>query len=180
MYVVNHSAGHGSLASRVSRRVVVLPDGDLSQLLSFVEAAQIELINSHVWWSDKLAYDVKRERPEIRWLITMHGCYEQIIQKPQIDSWFFDNVTNLLACADGVAYLADKNLAVFEHFGIPVQAGKVRKVYNGITMPKEVFTVLNRKQLAGRVAHEFILTGRGIAEKGWHEAAEALVKRIGG
>jgi glycosyltransferase involved in cell wall biosynthesis len=174
IFAVDHSAGYGSLADRIGSRVTRLPDGDFAQLLSFVEAAQIELISSHVWWSDKLAYRLKQGRPETRWLITMHGCYERILQEPEIDPWYYGNVKSVLSAADGIAYLADKNLTVFNHVKIPKRAGRIQKVYNGIDVPQEVSVAVKKKQQPGRVARSFVMVGRGIEEKGWKEAAEAL------
>jgi glycosyltransferase involved in cell wall biosynthesis len=173
VYVVDHSPGDGDLASRLDPRLGVLPYGDFQQLLSFLEAADIELIHSHVWWSDKLAYRLKRERPETRWVITMHGCYERILKEQYIDPFFFPNVVELLSATDGIAYLADKNLEVFDHFGLPFDSRRMRKIYNGVDLPEEISALVDAKQ-AKTGAHSFVMVGRGIEEKGWREAAEAL------
>jgi glycosyltransferase involved in cell wall biosynthesis len=106
--------------------------------------------------------------------MTMHGCYERILQEPQIDPWFGENVAELLETADAIAYIADKNLKVFERFAITPAPGRMRKVYNGISPPGDLATVVAGKLAADGAARSFVLVGRGIEEKGWREAAEAL------
>ena len=143
-------------------------------LTSFLQSAQIELVSSHVWWSDKLAFALKQACPKIKWLITMHGCYERIIDEPEIDPWFSTNAKKLLNSADGIVYLADKNLAAFNQFDISIDPARVRKVYNGVSLPKEWSKTRTKKQSGGRLARSFVMVGRGIEEKGWREAAAAL------
>jgi glycosyltransferase involved in cell wall biosynthesis len=174
VYVVDHSDGDGDLSGKLAEGVGLLPKMDFEQLAAFVDLVGIELISSHVWWSDKLAFHLKSRRPETRWLMTMHGCYERILQEPQIDPWFGDNVAELLNTADAVAYIADKNLKVFERFAITPVPGRVRKVYNGIAPLRDLPTVVAGKLAADGPARSFVLVGRGIEEKGWREAAEAL------
>jgi glycosyltransferase involved in cell wall biosynthesis len=174
LYAVDHSEGHGSLAGTIDRRVGILPEGGFEQLASLLEAAQIEIISSHVWWADKLAFHLKRERPEVKWLITMHGCYERLLEEPNIDPWFRENAECLLNTADGIVYLADKNLEVFNYFGISTEASRVRKIYNGLEINGEISSINRRRSKNGSNARSFVLVGRGIEEKGWREAAEAL------
>ncbi|MFW6028332.1 MAG: glycosyltransferase, partial [bacterium] len=174
IYVVNHSDGDGDLSGKRAEGVGLLPKMDFEQLAAFVNLVGIDLISSHVWWSDKLAFHLKSRQPETRWLMTMHGCYERILQEPQIDPWFGDNVAELLHAADAIAYIADKNLKVFERFAVPPAPGHVRKVYNGIAPPGDLSAVVASKLGADGPARSFVLVGRGIEEKGWREAAEAL------
>jgi glycosyltransferase involved in cell wall biosynthesis len=174
VYVVDHSDGDGDLSGKLDARVGLLPEMDFEQLAGVVGIVGIDLISSHVWWSDKLAFGLKKRRPGTRWLMTMHGCYERILQEPRIDPWFSDNVAELLDTADAIAYIADKNLKVFERFVITPAPGRVRKVYNGIAPPRSLPTVIAGKLAADGAARSFVLVGRGIEEKGWREAAEAL------
>jgi glycosyltransferase involved in cell wall biosynthesis len=106
--------------------------------------------------------------------MTMHGCCERILQEPQIDPWFSDNIVDLLNTADAVAYTADKNLEVFERFGVAAPSSRVRKIYSGVARPPELAPVVAGKIDGGGPARSFVLVGRGIEEKGWREAAEAL------
>lgn len=176
IYVVDRSQTDSSIVDRIDPWACILPEGGFEFLTSFLEAAQIEMVSSHVWWSDKLAFGLKQACPDVKWLITMHGCYERILKEPDIDPWFSKNAGKLLDTADGVIYLADKNLAVFNEFGIAIDPARVRKVYNGVSVPKALCETVRQRQLARRVARSFVLVGRGIEEKGWREAAEALVQ----
>jgi glycosyltransferase involved in cell wall biosynthesis len=174
VYVVDHSDGDGDLSGRLAEGVGLLPKMDFEQLAGFVGIVGIDLINSHVWWADKLAFRLKERRPETRWLMTMHGCCELILQQPQIDPWLSDNILDLLTTADAVAYTADKNLKVFERFGVAAEPSRVRKIYSGVAQPQGLAKVVAGKIAAGGPARSFVLVGRGIEEKGWREAAEAL------
>lgn len=173
-YVVDHSDGDGDLSGKLAGGVGLLPEMDFEQLAGIAGIVGIDLISSHVWWADKLAFGLKQRRPETRWLMTMHGCCERILQEPQIDPWFSDNIVDLLNTADAVAYTADKNLKVFERLGVAAEPTRVRKIYSGVAQPQEMARVVAGKLAGDGPARSFVLVGRGIEEKGWREAAEAL------
>lgn len=173
-FVYNHNSGDGDLTPRIPKSVGLLPKMDKTELHQFVRLAQIEILSSHVWWSDKTAFGVKEENPDLHWLLMMHGCYETLLDKPSIDPWFMPNVRRLLSAADHIAMVSDKNLRVLDELSIDIPPQRIRRVFNGYEPEPEVLKAAAERPL--RPARRFVLAGRGIAEKGWLEAAAALEK----
>ena len=81
----------------------------VSELIRF---HRIDTVMSHVWWSDRFALGLRR-LTAFRWYIKMCGCYEFLMQNPDVDSEFYENTAAIMRLVDGVTYGAAKNLAVF-------------------------------------------------------------------
>lgn len=100
-------------------------------------------------------------------IITLHGMYETIARED------CDRVirTALPVC-DMYAYVADKNLECFRERG-KFEEEKFIKIPAGI--PGGKVSKIDRDQLGiGREDFVFVLASRGIPEKGWREAIQAL------
>jgi glycosyltransferase involved in cell wall biosynthesis len=164
------------MAANISSDVCVLPGtGEAKNLSEYINDLRIDFVSTHVWWSDKIAYlalkDVTRKP---KWIITMHGCYENLMQDPLIDRDFCDIAPKTLQSASAVFYIADKNLQYIK--SIKLDDVKLLKVNNGYLLPDKI-AVPSRKEL--NLTHQdfvFLLAARGIKEKGWLEAIKSIIK----
>lgn len=100
-------------------------------------------------------------------IITLHGMYETIARED------CDRVIRtVLPVCDTYAYVADKNLECFRARG-KYEEDKFMKILPGI--PRGKVSRIDRNQLGiGETDFVFVLASRGIPEKGWREAIQAL------
>lgn len=153
-------------------KVMILDsNGTPEQLRSYIQKLQIEIINDHIWWSDKLVYKAAADL-NTRIVLSMHGCYEALLQHPEWDEEFTGLVSPILKRADEIIYATAKNKRIFEH--VPVE-GKTHQIYYGYEL--ESIPPKNRAEL-GIEEDSFVfgLVARGIKEKGFGEATEAFKK----
>lgn len=162
-----------ALLGQLPDNVPLLPEMSLDALTRFCRLAGIQLIISHVWWSDKLAQLLTARLEEVQWLLCMHGCYEHLATNPKIDPQFERLAPAMLGRADCVTYLADKNIAWLQDLDSAPNPGRMLKVYNGLT-GKERKAAASQQNPEG-AARRFVMAARGIAEKGWNEAAQAAI-----
>ena len=161
--------------SLIDSKVKLLHSSGLPyELRRYIVDLQIEVVNSHVWWADKLVFQAAAALP-VQWAISMHGCYEAFIKHPEWDAAFFRIVPSLLARADKVLYIADKNLTILEHVGLPKLKAKFTKVYNGYCRKEDVAP--QSREAMGINDDDFVfgIVSRGIPEKGWQEAIHATM-----
>lgn len=126
---------------------------------------------SLIWWSDKLAYMAFKDS-NTKTIISMHGCYENLLDNPNIDTYFENNVESMFDNAKYIVYTAEKNKRIFNELKNDY-SNKIRKIDNGFVLgdyPKK-----NREDL-GIKEDEFVfgLVARGIPEKGYEQAIEGL------
>ena len=132
---------------------------------------KISIINSHIWWSDKFVIQ-HIKKTNIPWIITMHGCYEFLIEKPENDIQFHELLPEIILRANKFIYLTDKNLKVFTQYKIQDQ--KKKKIYNGY---HPVFSKPIKKSDLGIEKNAFIvgIASRAIPEKGWEIAIQSII-----
>jgi glycosyltransferase involved in cell wall biosynthesis len=147
--------------------------GEPQQLRRRIAEHRIDVVNSHIWWADKLSFLAIRES-RIPWFITMHGCYEHLLDHESTDREFPKLVSSMLSRADGVIYPADKNLRVFKAFDLR-HRGKAEKVYYGIDASDYSTTEPVSLELDDS---SFVvgIVSRAIPQKGWEQAIEAVLQ----
>ncbi|MBQ8985522.1 glycosyltransferase [Candidatus Saccharibacteria bacterium] len=152
--------------------IVVLKHGDKMDRIKFFQTTfKFKAVISLIWWSDKLSYQAFTGADTKR-IISMHGCYENILEHPEIDTFFDDNVEKMLSSAAYVVYTAEKNKKVFKEKNIDL-GDKLVKIDNGFLLgdyPKKT-----KKEL-GIDDKDFVfgLVARGIPEKGYEQAITGL------
>lgn len=158
-----------------SEKVCILQSqGDPSQLKKYIVEYGIDIINDHIWWSDKIVYKAACDLDK-RIVLSMHGCYEGLLQHPEWDNEFDELSSDILNRADAIIYATDKNKKIFEK--VPV-LNKAQKIYYGYeleSIPKKERSLLNITE----DSFIFGLVARGIKEKGFSEAIDAFKKLCG-
>ena len=172
---VGNQPSHAAMLAKIGADVTLLeasePGTDLATL---IERFDIDAIHSGIWWADRWVDSNRHALPkDMPWVITMHGCHESILADPGIDRSFPERLPRMIARANW-AYIADKNLSVFDTYGRP---RSLNKVPNGV---EENFTDSPLKRAAIGLRAEAVvmcLASRAIPEKGWFEAAR-LTRRL--
>lgn len=148
-------------------------DNRIDSICALASWLGIECIFSNVWWADKVAYAI-HSKINIPWYIHMHGCYEFLIDNPECDPDFISQVGLMMKATNGIFYLDPKNLKIFEN-GIFHQP-PVYLSNNGVQTPDINSPSSNVHQFRGPDELVFCMCARGIPEKGWFEAIQAVLK----
>jgi glycosyltransferase involved in cell wall biosynthesis len=163
---------HAKVLSRIDPRVAAFTSrgADAGFLKRLCTRFDIDVIHSSIWWADKYVRQHIGDLPETGWAITMHGCYETILEDPQVDQDFPADVAFMRDRVDEWVHTADKNMAVFKAFGTPRQHRRLR---NGVSV--DLNRALSRNELGLREdAVVLCLATRAIESKGWFHAVEAV------
>ncbi len=138
----------------------------LDALSHIIEDFGIDLIHSHHPWVDTTICELLHGSHEVCHVITSHGMYDEI----EADE--IERIGNLLRpWVRGVSYVADRNLDALLRLGLRREI--TAKIANAIDPPQP--TTINRSSLGlDDAAFVLCLVSRGIREKGWQEAIEAV------
>lgn len=145
-------------------------DARIEVLAELVKLHKIDVIISHVWWSDRLAYELHR-RCGVKWFIRMHGCYELNMRRPEADPGFAGLVRPMFAACSGVLPCSDKNLQIFRDWNIPEPA-LIRQLENPVQIDADSQPEIQLARTKNEVL--FCISSRAIEEKGWAEAIMAI------
>lgn len=147
-------------------------NGDVELLKLYNSLLRFKSVLSFIWWSDKLSYCAFKDDSSVKRIISMHGCYENILDNPGIDSFFGPNVQNMLDTANHIVYTAEKNKRIIRECNLENNP-KVSKIDNGFILDK--FPKKGR-ELLGIEKNDFVfgLVARAIPEKGYEQAIEAI------
>ena len=164
----------GYMREMISSDVKILKyEHDVERLKFWNKTLRFKAVLSLIWWSDKLSYMAFKDEPGIKRIISMHGCYEKILDYPEIDTFFDANVKDMLESAAHVVYTAEKNRRVFEAKNVEM-GDRLVKIDNGFLLGD--FPTRYRKDLGiGDDDFVFGLVARGIPEKGYEQAIEGLL-----
>lgn len=170
LFSVDKFPPNPKVLEKIDDRVIIKTSSE-SSMMDVVEEFDINVIHSSIWWADKYVYEnLPFLLRDIKWLVTMHGCYESLMCDVEIDSSFEVIFRNMLHLVDGWAYLTDKNKGVFERFGYP---HNLRQIYNGYR--PDILTGMGRLDLGiDEDSFVFCLGSRAIRSKGWLVAVEAV------
>ncbi|WP_410515269.1 glycosyltransferase [Paenibacillus sp. BR2-3] len=162
------------MTEMISANVTVLhSNGSSDELRSYIDDLSIEVINSHIWWSDKITFQAIQGNGNINWVLAMHGCYEALIENLDWDKDFESLVKPVLDRANSIIYATNKNRKVFDKVVIN-DIEKLHKVYYGYQLQN--IAPKNKSDL-GIAIDELIfgLVSRAIKEKGWEESIKAII-----
>lgn len=140
----------------------------LDNLYKILRHLSGDIIHSHHACVDGAIADWLNNNPlEYKHIITLHGMYESIDDGEC--KKLLERVTK--SCKQFI-YIADKNLTPFKKWGYDNKVDLI-KMANGL--PKVVDYSISRENL-GIKDENFVLclASRGIPEKGWYEAIEAI------
>lgn len=158
------------IVNMIADKVTVLDsNGTPEQLRGYILQNHIQIINNHIWWSDKIVYQAAHDL-NVKIVLSMHGCYEALVEHPDWDKDFDVLVPEILGRANEIIYATDKNKKIFER--VPVLE-KTHQIYYGYeleSIPRKDKQELNMQQ----DAFIFGMVARGIKPKGFGEAVEAF------
>lgn len=148
-------------------------DDNVEKLKIFKDMLDFKAGISFIWWADKLLYYTFKDS-DLPLIISMHGCYEMLLHNPHIDTYFNENIEDILNRANKIIYTAEKNKEILEKYNL-ISNQKISKIDNGFllgTYPKKT-----RKEL-GISDNDFVfgLVARAIPEKGYEEAIQAIIE----
>jgi glycosyltransferase involved in cell wall biosynthesis len=165
---------HPQVVSQIDPHVSLFHAGQMEMTFAeLVRRFDIDLVHSSLWWADRYTFDNIDALPGLPWVVTMHGCYETLLDHPQVDLSFGSRIGKMLKRADLWVPTADKNRRVFDVHGLPKREAQI---VNG--MEFEPAQPLSRETLGLRDGAILLcLATRAIEEKGWFAAVE-MVERL--
>lgn len=147
---------------------------DRQKLLALIRSGKIDIVNSHIWWADKLAYSLLKEN-HIFWILSMHGCYEMLIDNPEVDRTFKEQHPSMYARADFITYDTAKNLMALKALKNETLTNKTRLIYHGYEGGKLLNPVSKESLGFAEDSFVFVFVARGIKEKGWEETIQSSI-----
>jgi glycosyltransferase involved in cell wall biosynthesis len=174
-----HQRGHSvivinfkQLPSEPAVRKMLLPDIpllDLNSLRLLDAVAQdmsLDIIHSHHAWVDMTIAALLALNKATKHVVTMHGMYEMMT--PELYASLHESLGNV----DQYVYTAEKNLSPFsEEFMLKKH---FIRISNAVTAGP--YLPIEREDLAvGDNDFVLCMVARGIADKGWQEAIEAVL-----
>lgn len=172
---VANQPSHPAMLEKIASEVMCIDAYDpCSDLGTLIKRFNIEAIHSNIWWADRWVDNNRIALPlEMPWVITMHGCHETLLHDHGIDPSFPERMQRMIARASW-AYIADKNLSVFDKLGYP---DYLIKIANGVAEASGS-RFLDKATLGLRPdAVVLCLASRAIRSKGWAEAIR-LTERL--
>jgi len=141
----------------------------LSNLLKTINQFDGDIIHSHHASVDyTISNTIKFGTTKCSHIVTLHGMYECI--SPDHAFNVLNDISKKCSC---FVYTSDKNITILKQ--LP-SYNKLNVKYIGNALPKLGINPVDRALL--KIKHDdfvFCLVSRGIPEKGWQEAADALI-----
>lgn len=136
--------------------------GDVGEIIS---GYAIDIVHSHHAVVDETFSDERMKNPNFRLVVTQHGMYEMMNE-------FSERIYTRIFGVDEWVYIAEKNIIPFinaKYFS----KNNFTKISNAVE--KKKFQKLERKDYGiPEDAFVFCIASRGIPEKGWREAIQAV------
>lgn len=136
------------------------------EIMQILKKSSIDIVNSHSWDSD--VYFASLKSPGgFKLVSTLHGHYEFLVDK----RFNFESITKkAIKNIDEIIYTTELHNTTISSFDFPPQ--RMHKIFYGIKMN-------SIGKLATYNSHDVLnlcLIARGIKEKGWEEAINAIIK----
>jgi glycosyltransferase involved in cell wall biosynthesis len=135
----------------------------------YLKKYKIQIVNTHVFAADSRVINSLKSSP-VPIVITMHGCYER-------KDISLERTLPVLKKANGLIYVADKNLQLAKDNKLALNNNLVKKIYNGYAQEIKESEKISRSSVKCEDdSFIFILVARGAREKGWEIALNAFTK----
>lgn len=146
---------------------------DPKDLPRFLLKLGIRVIHSALWWADKFSYNCFSDSPFVL-ISSMHGCYETLMQNPEIDPAFHTLVPQIVSRFQGFIFTSDKHRAVLTAIGY--KPGNSAFIFNGYEHQPITADPLQLKKGIGISPQDKVLliASRAVEGKGWDLAIHAL------
>jgi glycosyltransferase involved in cell wall biosynthesis len=154
--------------NKLDRRIPVYTCDHVDELgvNEFLKNAGVDLIHSHNAGIEYFFFNANRLDYPIPYFVTLHGSYE-------VTTFADDLMARILKGVTHWVYLTERNIAHLQH--IPARERNASIIANA--MPRDDRqSLISRAELGiGETDLVFTIASRGIREKGWREAAEAIL-----
>ena len=138
------------------------------RIADYIKKESIITVNTHAPESNLCMAEVKELIP-FKLVTTLHGHYELYRSNMNDDDKFGSFMNAQIEALDDVIYTTNDQLATFLEFNYPKK--NLTKIFYGIDLkPDTRITKFNDSSL------RLILVSRGIKEKGWQQAIDAVVE----
>lgn len=139
----------------------------------FLKRLGIKVIHSSLWWADKFSYYCFVNHPFIL-ISSMHGCYETIVQNPDIDPLFQTLLPDIISRFQGFIFTSDKHKAVFSSLGLIPHNETF--IFNGYEQQEPTLSPIKLREKIGLdpQAKVLLLATRAVEGKGWDVAINSL------
>jgi glycosyltransferase involved in cell wall biosynthesis len=146
--------------------IPLLELNSLDQLSAIIEEFGIDVVHSHHPWVDSMISEILRSGCDVCHVITSHGMYDEF------DNAEISRMGSLLRpWVKHATYVAEHNLDALLRLGF--QQEQATKIPNAIDL--QDIEPIDRSSLGiSEQAFVVCLASRGIREKGWQEAIEAV------
>jgi L-malate glycosyltransferase len=134
------------------------------RLLFVCKKHGIQIVNSHSWETDK-AFAAVKTRGGFRLVSSFHGHYELVQDSGDEHD---PESKRQLESMDAVVYLSPKHVATLDKCAVPTV--KRKKIFYGVPFASEKRTT----NYQSNEKLKLVMVARGIPEKGWAEALEAV------
>lgn len=136
---------------------------------------KIEIINSHLFESDKFAISFLKPVTELPVVITLQGCYDTLLNLDN-NEYVAAGITNILNC-DAMTYVAEKNLD-FLNATKTILPSIHKKINNGLERPQKEISV--DKISLGINQDDFVIgqISRSIETKGMQITIRATISLV--
>lgn len=176
MYCAQPNKYEARVRNMVSLNVKVLYSlGTPEDLKEHIKREDIQIVNSHIWWADKITYKALTLLPknDVKHLLCMHGCYEMLVHHPEVDGEFKQLFKDILQRADHIICGSTKNKEIFDY--VDLNPEKISIVHYGYEHQNVPAKLLESESISD---DSFVvgLVARGIKEKGFEEAIQAVDK----
>jgi glycosyltransferase involved in cell wall biosynthesis len=136
----------------------------------FVTENKINIINTHLWWSDKFIVEIFGGSIPCPLVISTHGDHLLFSIADKIPK-FLVSLRKVLNKATCILYLSDNYLDLIKRLQLS-PLPKLVKVINGFKFEKPND---NTSLVVPKTKCIFLLASRATADKGWIEAIEAII-----
>lgn len=157
-----------AIKDKLDKKVPLVSVKSMDHTYHILKQLGIEIIHTHHGSADvAIAGWLKNGLLPVKQVITLHGMYEMMSEDV-----FKKTVQSVYPVCKKYIYIADKNLEPFKNSGF-YEKEKFTKLPNGL--PEIPSDKVERGSLGvGKNDFVLVLASRGIEEKGWREAIEAV------
>ena len=143
------------------------------QFNKLVKEKNIFLLHSHYYSSDTYTNNLLKDNNTLKWVLTMHGGYNQKVYQEMDEvskQTFVENAINNIKNCDAMTYVADVNLDFLNDF--KVKPKKNKKIRLGLDKNEQNLPPYKKHD---DEAFTFCMVARSDRAKGWVELLEAFL-----
>lgn len=144
---------------------------NLQRILS---KTKIDFVNSHVCWADFFVYEHLKPFHH-KWIITLHASYKTLFSFLENKNKYFNLCKKTILSAKKIININDEGISFLEK-ELSIHIVNSKKIHNG--SPEQLISNLVSRNSLNFKSTDFIIicASRAIAEKGWYELCDAVLK----